>query len=233
VQSKLLRVIENREVTPVGANAAVAVEIGVVAASHRNLRKAVATGLFREDLFYRVSRHSVIRLPPLRERRVDIARLVVRELAATDRALVAHARLIEVCCGRFWPGNVRELLGMVGQAGRKALADYQASAKRRERDGAQPVGRPEDLPQDAGNLIEAPVEPASAPGKPAKARPADYTKEQVQAALEDAKGNVSAATRALGLQRTQMYRLMDKYKIKRDKTDDDDDDGDDDDDDEN
>jgi transcriptional regulator with PAS, ATPase and Fis domain len=229
VQSKLLRVIENREVTPLGASAAVAVDVGVVAASHRNLRKEVATGTFREDLFYRVSHDSVIRLPPLRERRVDIARLVIRELAATDRSLVAHARLIEVCCHRFWPGNVRELLGAAGQASRRALAAYEDNHKRRDRDGKQPVVRPEDLPEDAGNLIEPGAPAASTPDRAAKARPTDYTKEDVLAALEQAKGNVSAATRALKLQRTQMYRLMDRYRIKRDKNDDDDDDDDDDD----
>jgi transcriptional regulator with PAS, ATPase and Fis domain len=234
VQSQLLRVIENREVTPLGATSPIAVSIGVIAASHRTLRKAVAGDDFREDLFYRLSRHSVIELPPLRARKVDIARFVVRELAATlrelaatdgsraDHSLFASAKLIEQCCIRPWPGNVRELLGAVRQAARRALA--RPKDPKTESDTTRIV-RAGDLPEQAGFHITP--EPEAAPDKPAKARPADYTKDQLLAALDQAKGNLSEATRDLGLHRTQMYRLLRKYGIKRDDADDDNDDDDD------
>src|SRR3569832_2244384 len=122
VQPKLLRALENREVTPVGANAPIEIDVGIVCASHRELRTEAATRRFREDLYYRLSR-AVVRLPPLRERRLDLSRLLLRELALVDRRLVAHARLVEACCARPWPGNIRELCGAIRIAGGEALAD--------------------------------------------------------------------------------------------------------------
>src|SRR5262245_21075829 len=75
VQGKLLRVLETREVIPVGASTGTAVDLGIVAASHRELRPAVAERRFREDLYHRLA-HATVHLPPLRARKVDIARLV-------------------------------------------------------------------------------------------------------------------------------------------------------------
>ena len=204
VQAKLLRAIETHEVTPVGANAPIAIDLGVVAASHRELRSAVAAKSFREDLYYRLAR-AVVHVPPLRARKLDIARLIVREVAAVDRKLGAHARLVETCCVRPWPGNVRELIAAVHQA---ALA---------ARDAGRDVVRPEDLPEGAGLPLDAPVPtPQSADRSAPVATPGSLDKPAVLAALEAANGVVSAAARTLGLHRTQLYRLMDKYGIARD-----------------
>jgi len=116
VQAKLLRVLETREVLPIGATTPIALELGIVAASHRELRTAVADQRFRDDLYYRLAR-AVVQLPPIRARKIDAARLVVRELADLDRKLLAHAKLIEACCVRPWPGNIRELRAAVRSAG--------------------------------------------------------------------------------------------------------------------
>ena len=201
VQAKLLRAIETREVMAVGANAPVAIDIGIVAASHRELRASVAAKTFREDLYYRLAR-AVVHLPPLRARKLDVARLVVREIAAVDRSLAAHARLIETCCVRPWPGNVRELRAAIHQA---ALA---------ARDASRDVVRLEDLPENAGMPLEAPSAVSAADR--AAATPASFDKPAILAALEAANGVVSAAARSLGLHRTQLYRLMDKHGIARD-----------------
>ncbi|HEY1556927.1 MAG TPA: sigma 54-interacting transcriptional regulator [Kofleriaceae bacterium] len=134
VQAKLLRAVELHEVTPVGATAPVRVELGVIAASHRELRSELAARRFRDDLYYRLARVTV-RLPPLRERKLDIARLAVRELAAADRELAAHARLVEACCMRPWPGNVRELHAAIRAAAQAA------------REAGRAIVRPEDLPR--------------------------------------------------------------------------------------
>jgi transcriptional regulator of acetoin/glycerol metabolism len=105
VQAKLLRVLETREVVAVGATLGTPVEVGIVAASHRSLPQLVAERRFRDDLYYRLAL-ATVHLPPLRARKVDIARLVQRAIAAANRTLAPHARLIEACCTRPWPGNI-------------------------------------------------------------------------------------------------------------------------------
>jgi transcriptional regulator with PAS, ATPase and Fis domain len=216
VQAKLLRVLETREVIPVGAAGGVKVDVGVVAATHRDLRVAVAERRFRDDLYYRLARPAVV-LPALRHRRADIPRLVARELAGVDRTIAAHSKLIEACCVRPWPGNVREL--------RHALHEAAGVAQAAGRD----VVRPEDLPQGAGLPVRdrtsvtgtgtrsghghaAAPAPAPAPAPPQT----ELTKDQVIAALATAGGNVSAAARSLGLHRTQLYRMMERFGIGRD-----------------
>ena len=200
VQAKLLRAIETHEITPVGANAPTKVDVGIVAASHRELRGAVADRRFRDDLYYRLGRVTV-RLPPLRERKVDIARLVQREIAVAK--LAAHARLVETCCARPWPGNVRELIAAV----REAIAKAQAA----NRDTV----RAEDLSETAGQPVGSAADETNLE-KPGKASPGELDRATVIAALAGANGVVAAAAKALGLHRTQLYRLMEKLGIARD-----------------
>jgi len=215
VQAKLLRALETREVVPVGASAGSKIDVGIVAASHRDLRAAVAARRFRDDLYYRLA-HPVVIVPSLRHRRADIPRLVAREVAKVDRKLAVHARLIETCCIRPWPGNVRELARAVREAAAAALA------------ASRDVVRPEDLPPTAGLPVgaEAGEVPMSTPPSspplsssvgPAKAKvaPAEIDREAIEAALAAAGGNVSAAARALGLHRTQLYRLLQRHGLAR------------------
>jgi transcriptional regulator with PAS, ATPase and Fis domain len=196
VQAKLLRVLETREVVPVGATNGVTIDTGVVAASHRELRLEVAERRFRDDLYYRLARVTVF-LPPLRERKVDLARLVQREIADVDPKLGAHARLVEACCIRPWPGNVRELRAAVRQAASTALA------------AGRDTVRVEDLAPTAG----MPVGSTAPTVVDRKQAAVDTSKEAVVAALEKANGVVSSAARSLGLHRTQLYRLMEKYGL--------------------
>ncbi|MDB4957159.1 MAG: two component, sigma54 specific, transcriptional regulator, Fis family protein, partial [Myxococcales bacterium] len=138
-----------------------------------------------------------------RERMLAIVRLVIGELAATDPARLAHARLFEACCTRQWPGNVRELRSTI------RLAATTARAANRD------IVRAEDLPAEAGQAL-APEHDSSdeAAGRPV---PATVDKAAIAAALARAGGVVSVAARALGLHRTQLYRLMDKLGIARDE----------------
>ncbi len=215
VQAKLLRVLETRDVVPVGAAAGVKVDIGIVAATHRDLRVAVAERRFRDDLYYRMARPAVV-MPPLRHRRADIPALIAREIASVDRKLAPHSKLIETCCVRPWPGNVRELRHAVHEAAGVAAAQ------------GRDVVRPEDLPSRAGIPVRSDV-PMNAPSGPAPssdsapaAMPAgappvaELSRDQVTTALAGAGGNVSAAARSLGLHRTQLYRLMERFGIGRD-----------------
>lgn len=196
VQAKLLRVLETREVVPVGATTGTPISVGIVAASHRELRSAVAERRFREDLYYRIARTTVL-LPALRDRKVDLARLVEREIVAVDAKLGAHAKLIEACCIRPWPGNIRELRSAIRQAAISAVT------------AGRELVRVEDLTAYAG----MPIDPATTPAPATPA--AEHSKDSVVAALARANGVISVAARILGLHRTQLYRLMDKLGVAR------------------
>jgi len=201
VQAKLLRVVETREVVPVGATTGTPLELGIVAASHRELRAAVAERRFRDDLYHRLSRITV-HLPPLRERKVDLARLVQREVAAAEGGLGLHPKLLETCCVRQWPGNIRELRAAV----RRAAATARAAGRN--------IVRADDLDPTAGKPVTLTGDTAvDRPQLP----PTELDKEAVISALARADGVVSVAARNLGLHRTQLYRLMARYGIARDE----------------
>jgi len=199
LQAKLLRVVETREVVSVGATAGETIEIGIAAATHRELRAAVAERRFGAALYERLSQ-ATVHLPPLRERKVDLARHVQREIAAAPGGLSPHPKLIEACCLRPWPGNLREL-----RAGIRRAAAAAAQAGRT-------VVLSDDLDPAAGK-------PVTLTGETAVDRqlvPADIDKDAVTSALARANGVVSVAARILGVHRTQLYRLMAEHGIATD-----------------
>jgi len=128
---------------------------------------------------------------------------VQREVAAAggliDRKLAPHAKLIEVCCTRPWPGNVRELRSAVRQAAGEALA------------AGRDVVRQDDLAATAGRPLDAASRETAS--EFARANPAEIDRDAVVAALARANNVKSVAARALGLHRTQLYRLMLKFGI--------------------
>lgn len=194
VQAKLLRVLETREVLALGASRAQPVDMRVCSATHKDLRAAVAAGQFRADLYHRLAQARV-RLPPLRERLEEVPWLLAHALRDTPTPAL-HATFVEACLSRPWPGNVRELLGEARRAARDALASGNRSL------------RAEHLDAEAGLAMEGPSEPA-APSP--SATPPDRA--TVEATLAAHGGNVSAAARALGLHRTQLYRLMQRWGL--------------------
>ncbi|MGV8042169.1 MAG: sigma 54-interacting transcriptional regulator [Thermoanaerobaculaceae bacterium] len=113
LQAKLLRVLQEREVVPVGGKRAIPVDVGLIAATNVDPERLMAEGRFRPDLFYRIAGY-VLRVPPLRERREDIPRLVehlVRRFAGETGKAVrgVTVRAMSALVGYRWPGNVREL----------------------------------------------------------------------------------------------------------------------------
>jgi DNA-binding NtrC family response regulator len=117
VQVKLLRSLQEREVTPVGGSESIPIDVRVVAATHRNLEAMIADGTFREDLFYRLD-VVPIDIPPLRERRLDIPALAEHfrgEVNAREGRGVPGFALdvMQRLCSYDWPGNVRELENLV------------------------------------------------------------------------------------------------------------------------
>lgn len=116
LQVKLLRVLQEREITPVGANKSRSVDVRIVAATHKDLKKMVEVGTFREDLYYRLF-NLTLETKPLRDRHEDIEPLVAQftdEICEKNRFVRSFNRsCIELFYGYSWPGNVRELRSVV------------------------------------------------------------------------------------------------------------------------
>lgn len=198
VQAKLLRVLENREVTPLGASRATPVNIRVCGATLRDVRAEVARGSFREDLYYRLGRPEV-RLPALTERLDEVPYLAQRVLSQIDPRLRPATGLIEACALRPWPGNVRELIGEIRRAGFAAL------------DAGESFVEAQFLAKDAGLAIDRNLTPPrSTPSSATPTRRVTQwpSNEEIRAALEQEGGNVSGAARALGLHRNQLRRWL-------------------------
>jgi DNA-binding NtrC family response regulator len=230
VQSKLLRVLESREVLPLGASKPRKVEFALCSATNKDLRALVAAGALREDLYFRVGRPAVM-LPALRNRPEEIPALIAHELARLSPPPIAHVSLVEQCLLRPWPGNVRELLAEVRTAVQAALGEGQRVEARH-------------LPVTAGTVFgsampEAPPAPPRPPAPPPPATPTDEPRKRmprdeaewrrrIDEALRANAGNVAATARTLGLHRTQLRRLLERYGIAVDAvaggSDDDDDD---------
>ena len=194
LQVKLLRVLEDGQVRPVGASALIAVDLRVVAATHRILEREVESGAFRQDLYYRIN---VIRLeiPPLVERREDIpllARHFLEQLskrgARKGKQLSPDA--IEVLVKADWPGNVRQLSNVVEQAHTLAPGVVIPGELVREAIRANPEGI---LPlAEARRRFEL-----------------DY----LVRVLQIAEGNVSRAAHFAGRNRTDFYKILNRHQI--------------------
>jgi two-component system response regulator GlrR len=194
LQVKLLRALEERKVRPVGSHESHDVDVRVVAATHRKLEERIASGEFREDLYYRLN---VVKLyiPALAERREDIPLLANHFLSRlaeryrkTRLALAPEA--MQLLVSASWPGNVRQLLNVIEQA--VALAPTEVI--------------PESLVRqalDAGDTGLTPLDEAR------KAFERDY----LVRILKITGGNVTKAARLAGRNRTEFYRLLERHVL--------------------
>lgn len=213
VQAKLLRVIETREVLPIGGLRPRQVDIQLCSASHRDLRSETSAGRFREDLYYRINSPEAV-VPPLRRRIEEIPWLIDQALRTITPRLPAHSTFVEACLLRPWPGNVRELLSEVRAAAQSAAG--------REAVRLEPL----HLSPRAGLPLEkaAPAQVACAmlwhpPVPAAKPPPRELPdRARIEDALRQSGGNISAAARLLGLHRTQLKRLFEKLGMATDRS---------------
>ena len=200
LQARLLRVLAEREVLPIGATKAQAVDIRVISATHRKLETLVRDGRFRDDLYYRLN-GAHIALPPLRERR-DLDWLIQRMLTGSPKQghiapVQISQRAREWLHAHDWPGNLRELRNVIEFA--RAVC----------RNGCMEI---DDLPdylaastpvREAGKQTGAGRTPASA--SPEAALLLQY--------LRAAQWNITAVARQLGVARVTLYRRMQRYGI--------------------
>jgi two-component system, NtrC family, response regulator GlrR len=197
LQVKLLRVLQDLEVRPVGSSHAVAVDVRILSATHRDLEAAIAAGEFREDLYYRLNVVSLA-IPPLRERREDIP-LLVRQFLTVYAERNPHRvngftpEAMEMLTAFDWPGNVRQLGNVVEQC---------------------------------CALCAAPLAPASLVLRALGTRPATalsyaeakdrFEQDYLTSLMKSTHGNVAAAARLAGRNRTEFYRLLQKHGLSPD-----------------
>ena len=194
LQTRLLRVLAERELVPLGAATPVSLNVQLVCATHRDLPAMVAAGEFREDLYYRLNGLTV-RLPALRDR-ADRAGLIRRVLQreAGDEPVELTAEAMERLVAYGWPGNVRQLINVLRCA--VALAD----------DGV--IGL-DCLPPE---VMAVPAERRSVAQSLGTTRDAAEAA-HLQATLEQHGGNVTSAARSLGINRATLYRKLHRYGL--------------------
>jgi two-component system, NtrC family, response regulator HydG len=204
LQAKLLRVLENQEITRIGSNEPIKVNVRLLSATHRDLEAAVAAKTFRQDLYFRL-KVVTLKLPPLRGRREDIPLLVahfVREFNQKHGKRVADrpAEPLRQALARSpWPGNVRQLRNLV------------ESMVVQDQDGVLGVDDLEET--DRADLLGAAVGPASGPlqlvGRPLS----EIERYYIEKTLEMTSGNREEAAKKLGIGERTLYRIMQEWKL--------------------
>jgi transcriptional regulator with PAS, ATPase and Fis domain len=197
LQQRLLRALQEREVTRVGATRATPVDVRVVAATNRNLREMVSAGRFREDLYYRLAVFP-IEVPPLRERKGDIPLLVDRALAqigpriGATKALSCSPLALRVLRQHDWPGNVRQLFTALERAA------IDAGSARIEA---------QHLPDEVRASTENPLDVRYRGG------PSEDERAAIEAALAASHGVLARAAERLGMGRTTLWRKLRLYGL--------------------
>jgi transcriptional regulator of acetoin/glycerol metabolism len=256
LQARLLRVLQERSVTPLGSAKTIAVDIAVIGATHRNLREMINRHEFREDLYYRLN-GLALRLPPLRERSdmEVVARRIVLAHRPTDPPDISP-QVMDLFRRYSWPGNIRQLANVlrtaaVMSAGERSITTAHLSDDfLEEARGASPMtpsanpaaGRPQVasvadsvMPASLAQGHEpgthaaqaahaAPVEPGERAARhalpPAEAVPArtleEAETELIRSTLQALGGNISAASKQLGISRNTIYRKL-RWNTAQDK----------------
>jgi DNA-binding NtrC family response regulator len=198
MQAKLLRVLQEKEIRPVGSNARIPIDVRVIAATNRNLEESYRAGTFRKDLYFRLN-VVTIHSPALRERRSDIPALVHHFLDryAPGEAIQVTPAAMKNFLQYEWPGNVRELENCIARA--VALGDHATI------DVA-------DLPPSISELQIAEVETAEAGASTVTALE-DLERITILRVFEQAGGDKARAGRMLGISRATLYRKLKRYNI--------------------
>ena len=203
LQAKLLRVLQEREVRPVGSNESVRVQVRVVAATNRDLEAAIGEGAFRKDLFFRLNVVSIT-LPPLRERRSDIpmlAQYFLDHLAANENIKFSPAAM-KLLMKYDWPGNVRELENCISRAvtlGDRKLIDESdlspallTGGNRRE---LSPAARDHNVEASSTVALD------------------ELERLTIQRVFDEVGGDKAKAGELLGISRATLYRKLKRYQI--------------------
>ena len=196
LQAKLLRVLEDKKVQPVGSTRSMPFEARVVAATHRNLPQAIREKTFREDLYYRLAVVELY-LPPLRERREDIPQLVNHLLRRFNRELNRHYTGVDQAALQWmlsapWKGNIRELQNVLERA---MIV------------GSEPLVLESDLVPLSSTTVESPIE-----AKDLKEAVRLFERAHIRRLLALCGGDKRAAADAMGISLSSLYRYLEESK---------------------
>jgi sigma-54 dependent transcriptional regulator, acetoin dehydrogenase operon transcriptional activator AcoR len=211
LQTRLLRVLEDREIVPLGSETPLKVDLHVIAASHRNLREMIAQGTFRDDLYYRLN-GITLELPALAER-ADREQVIQRVLSAEsgdERPAAIEADALRCLLNYRWPGNVRELRNVI----RMALAMREGDVIReidlpREIRLSAHAAAATPLQQTNGAAVHSPEEPLPQSSDLLK----DAERTALLQAIESCNGNLTRTAEQLGMSRNTLYRKMKRHGI--------------------
>jgi len=213
MQVKMLRVLQEKELTPLGSTTPKTVDVRVVAATNSNLEQLVREGKFREDLYYRVN-VVALTIPPLRERKEDLAIItskIIEQFNVEFGLLIQglEAEAWQVVCAYDWPGNIRELRNVIESAFNVV---------------AGPLIRYEDLPVQLSRLFVGPTATISPPrlglvedlslslgSKGLDEIMDSCEKYLIEKALDRCNGNKLQAARMLGISRPGFYKKLQKH----------------------
>jgi len=198
LQAKLLRAIQEHTIERLGSSTPIWVDFRLITATAQELSRAVASGRFREDLYYRLN-VVTIPIPPLRERRGDIPLLVQRFISRSERPITIREDALERIMAHDWPGNVRELENVMTRAIVLAPGGVitPECIQFNQRTTSTPSGWLDQVPYRDGywNVIRK------------------VEAQLLRAALEEAKGNKTEAARILGIQRRLLYEKMAEFGL--------------------
>ncbi|HEX6722631.1 MAG TPA: sigma 54-interacting transcriptional regulator, partial [Burkholderiaceae bacterium] len=211
LQAKLLRVLQEQEVEPLGSNTLHKINVRVIAATSRDLAAMVAQGLFRADLYYRL--HVLpIRLPRLVDRLEDLEPLadallddIARRSGLPHKALSSDA--LERLAQHRWPGNIRELRNVLEQAA-LMTDDLLLTARHLSIPAAAPAAAAAPVPATAAAISIESTPEAAAPFKPLPQAIAELEMRAIREALATTGGNKLAAAKLLGISRATLYEKL-------------------------
>jgi DNA-binding NtrC family response regulator len=219
IQVKLLRVLQDGEIDPVGSNKPIKVDVRVISATNKNLLEEVKKGNFREDLYYRLNVFPIY-VPPLRERKGDVSLLIKHFIHAFSKAEGKKINNISpeaeaILCKYKWPGNIRQLKNTIFRAvvlcdsNMLSLCDFPqiVSGVKDELSVGFAGGKPESINRgDIGGLLM---------GENSNdfRKLCDIEKDIIISALEYYKGHMSEVARRLGIGRSTLYRKLDEFNI--------------------
>ena len=214
LQPSLLGALERRRIRRVGGKRDIAIDIRIVAATHRDLPRAINKGRFREDLYYRLAVVKA-KVPPLRERLEDVPMLVahfLEELPGGDKVKLKQ-RTIDNLCRHDYPGNVRELRNLIERAVIMSDSGHTQTLSTSLEGPSQSGASSATGQQGQDDVLQALVD-ISVPYKRAKSDLVSaFEKRFLSRLLKAHDGNVSAAARATGLDRMTVHKLLQKHGI--------------------
>ena len=209
-QAKFLRVLQEREFQRLGGTRVLKTDTRIVAATNRDLQKAIELGQFREDLFYRLNVFA-IHLPPLRERRDDVMALseaflkeIGRGIGRPPAGISRDAR--EQLMNYHWPGNVRELRNILERAAILCEGGLITTAH-------LTLTPPSSKPQPIAAALPPPAVVVPPPAAPPAGDLQSVERSMIEQALKDARFNKSKAAKQLGLTRTQLYVRLRRHGL--------------------